>query len=429
MDNRVKILAFIGVFLLIVLSSPLYCIDFGVSIDNASGFTQIEEVENTQRDKVSLWFDGDLSDMFALSAQASYTFALDRPFFLTLDQLKFSGEFPSKGDYPFVFRFDSGRFSFQEFTGKVLAHKADGVYVEMGLPFMIASASVGYTGLFQTPASSIIISKSDLDDRDFDDPPFFGPLATPRLIETVSVKFPELFLRQTLNLALLFQQDLRAAKNIVEEGGKVHTQYYGLGFTGPIVSPLFYDAFFYFSSGQIRNGESHTILGFLTGGGLAYYMPNVLSSKIALDFVYASGDKDHETFYEGNIKGNSLAFIPISISSPALSFAPQLKNLFYPSLSFSFKPLAPIDHPVANNLSIQLKGIPFFRSTPGPISVTGVDPDSNALYLGTEFDFSINARPLNELGMGYSMGFFFPGKAMQDKTVQILGRFELSLSI
>jgi hypothetical protein len=429
MNRKTTIITFLTVFLLLLFSLPGFCTDFGISIDNASGFTQTDKVENTQRDKVSLWFDGELNDHITLTTQASYTFDLDRPVFFSIDQFRLSGEAPSSSDFPFVFSFDSGLFPFTEFSGKVLSHKAVGLSVEMGMPFMTVSTSMGYTGLIQTPASSIIISNSDLEDTDVDEPPLFGPIAPSRLIQTVSCTFPELFQRQTLNAALLFQHDLRAIKHLAEDSGRIHTQYYGVGLSGPIVSPLFYDSFFYLSSGQIREGEEHNIVSVLTGVSLSLYLREILSSKVGLDFIYASGDKDHETFYEGNTKGLSTAFIPISISTQALAFSPQLKNIFYPALSYSFKPLAPIDHRVAENLSVQLKGIPFFRSTPGPISAAGIDFDSDSLYLGTEFDFSINARPLNELGMGYSMGFFFPGTAMQDKTVQILGSFEISLSI
>jgi hypothetical protein len=399
--------------------------DFGFTIDNATGYTYEGNAGITQRNKFSHWLDGRIGENLTFAYQLSYTFSLDRYVLLDLDLLRFGGTFALGGAKPFIFAFNSGRFFVSEFSGNVLSHLWDGFKLEFSLPSAVFSAAAGYTGLLQTPSSSVIVTASDEVDQNADPPPVFGPLAAPRLAGMVAAEFPELFLRQTLNAAFIFQFDLRGDARIAPGRGRIHTQYIGAGLSGPIISSLYYDTFFYLNTGQSDGG---LILGVLSGGGLTLYLPKAAASKVSASFVYAGGDADHVSLYEGNTAGNSTAFIPLSASSSGLVVSPRLTNVFFPSAGYSLKPFSFIESSAARNFSIEMKMFPFFRSTPAPVSVGGVDDASASLYLGTELDFIIKARPLSDLGLGWSMGFFFPGTAMEEKTVRSLGRFDLSLS-
>lgn len=424
MINTVKRMAVI----LILLSVPafLFGYDIGVTIDNSTGFTMQTEASLTQADKLSHWFEGNFGEHYSFGYQISYSFSLDRYALFELDLLQFRGEWLNARKSPVLIGLSAGRFHQSEFSGMVFSHPADGFHFGIGLPRVRFGVSAGYLGLLQTPTSTAVLSNSDADTFSVDPQPVFGPLASPRLVETISADFPELFLRQSVSLALIFQQDLRSEAKLIAGGGRVHTQYYGIGLSGPLYSPFFYDAFFYFNSGQTDRGA---VTGYLTGIGLDLYLQKALSSKLSAEFVYASGDSDHDSLYEGNGGGLSTAFIPVSAKSLGIAFSPKLTNVFYTSASYSIKPLSSLKGAAANNFNIQVAALPFFRSTPGPVSETGLDADSDALYLGTELNFSLNARPLSDLGLGYTMGFFFPGTAMTNKTARILGRFDLSMSL
>lgn len=400
--------------------------DFGFSIDNATGFTVDGEAAATQKNKVSHWLYGKIGDRLSLAYQISYTFSLDRYVLLDLDLLSFGGTFIKQSRTPFLFRFTTGRFTFSEFSSAVLSHVADGFRLDFGVPSAVFTLSTAYTGLLQTPVSTILLSASDVADQTVDPVPVFGPLAPPRLITAVTAEFPELFLQQSLNLAFLFQFDLRGEEKTQTDKGRVHTQYYGIGLSGPLASVLFYDAFFYFNSGLSDPG---IILGVLSGGSFTLFLQKALSSRAELGFIAASGDADHSALYEGNTEGESAAFLPISASSSGLVVSPRLTNVFYPWISYSIKPFSFIDKPAAENFSAALKTFPFFRATPGTVSVSGVDPASDSLYLGTELDIILSARVLSDLGLGFSTGFFFPGTAIGNKAVRVLGRFDLSLSL
>ncbi len=188
-------------------------------------------------------------------------------------------------------------------------------------------------------SSNIIKSKGDYLDSESDD----QLLAPSRLVGTVGITFPELLLGQTLNLAFLYQFDLRQSQDLVsegatslstEEGGRVTTQYSGIGLSGTIVPSLYYDSFFYLGTGRMLSyvGGSYKyemMLSYLFGAGIRLYLQEALYSKIELRFLFASGDEDYTSdFYEGNTSGTAGTFVPISSPTLALVFSPDLGNVF-----------------------------------------------------------------------------------------------------
>jgi hypothetical protein len=90
---------------------------------------------------------------------------------------------------------------------------------------------------------------------------------------------------------------------------------------------------------------------------------------------------------------------------------------------------------IPEKVLIILDGIGFFRATPGSITdQEGFNPDSESLYLGTEIDFIINFRPLSDIGVRLSTGYFIPNNGTDGvyfddgRAFEFLGKFELSIS-
>ncbi len=436
-----KLLLFSVVFFIFsVLTLSAQWFDGGLSLLNTTGFTRDGETAFTQRDKASLWMEAGLSKSFKTAFQGSYTFDLERYYLFDVDLLKVEGNFVKYGDTPFRITVEAGRFLFSDFTGKVLAHNLDGIRLETGLPFMTLLVSAGYSGLNAKPNSSIIMSKKDLSDSG-EDTLYFSPH---RIVEIVSFRFPELFARQHLTVSAILQQDLRPAGELIAEGdttysetggGRLNTGYFGLGFKGPLVSGLYYKLYGYFGTGKslsyISGAYSYeTISSFMAGTELSYFMPKVLQSRISVKFLATSGEPDGDVYYEDNQAGLATTFVPISRPGVGLVFSPQLGNIAYGEFSYSFKPLSNIKHVFGDNFQIQLKGLPVFRTTAGPISESGLDEASTAKYLGTEVDGFINMRFLSDLGLSVSTGFFFPGAAaFTDTTTRMVGKMALSLSM
>jgi hypothetical protein len=273
-------------------------------------------------------------------------------------------------------------------------------------------------------------------------------LAAPRLAGGIDLLFPELFLRQDLNLSFWFQADLRPESEVVPEGtqlpsidgGKLYTQYTGLGLSGPLASSLFYDGFAYLGTGKTLfyfDGayEYANILSFLGSLGIRYYSEEWNFTKIALRFIYSSGDSDYQNdFIEGNTDAAANLFIPVSRQNLAIVFSPQLGNIFLTELSFSIKPFSRTGNRTLEKLQTELKVIGFFRSSTGLISEAGIDPASESLYLGTEIDCAINFRPFSDLGLSLSGGVFIPNTGAggafleTEREVEVVGKAGFSLS-
>ena len=272
------------------------------------------------------------------------------------------------------------------------------------------------------------MSKSDIADTAVDPTPLFGPLASSRLIEGLTFSFPELFAQQTLILSGIFQQDLRSTSDLTTDGNTITTFYAGFGLMGPLpgVKSMFYNIYGYGNSGWYG---SNIILAYLAGCSLNYFIPTFLSSRLALDFMYSSGDADNSDFYEGNTAGYSQMFVPITPAPAGMIFTAQQSNLFYVSGTYSMKPFTGSDIPALVNTLLMLKPTGFFRSTTGAISTGGVQSGATGLYLGTEIDLIIMARFLSDVGFSINGGVFLPSTIMEITAPQIKVSAALSLSM
>jgi hypothetical protein len=415
--------------------------DFGGFVENSSTPSVALDAKNPvwamdQKDRVGLWAEMHFNPQLSLTIQGSYAFSLDLPYLFDVDALRLDWKIlPS-------LRASLGRFIFSDFTGHVLNHKLDGVLFGVDFPFMVLSAGAGFSGLVLKPSSLVLMSRSDTTDQSDNG----VILAAPRLIEKLEVLFPNLLPRQDLTVSVVLQQDFRPSGSLIQEGeqqpfvtglsgGRLTSEYFGLGVSGAIVSALYYDAFFYYSLGSTLSyvadpasgtGSSYqyeAIQAFLGGIGLRYYNEALLASRAELRAVISSGDADNSTYLEGNSAGASTIFTPISQETLGLAFQPQLGNLLILTASYSLKPVSP--------LQLMVKGQSFLRPTTGAISALGIDPASNALYLGTEIDGIVNFRPLSDLGTALSLGFFLPNKSAftgQASLPVLAGRLEVSLS-
>ncbi len=414
--------------------------DFGGFVENSSTPSEILNSKPVwamdQKDRVGLWAEMHFSPQLSLTAQGIYAFELNLPYLFDVDILRLDWKiFPS-------LQASLGRFVFSDFTGHVLNHKLDGAHLSLSFPFMVINAGAGFSGLIVKPASLILMSRTDSADQSNDS----VVLAAPRLVEKLEVVVPNILPRQDITVSVLLQQDFRRSDSLIQageaqpsvtglSGGRLTSEYFGLGISGAIISSLYYDAFFYYSLGSTLSyevdsasatGSSYqyeAIQAFLGGIGIRYFNESLLSSRAELRAIISSGDADTTTFTEGNRAGASTLFVPISQETLGLAFQPQLGNLIIIDASYSVKPV--------NALQLMLKGQAYLRPTTGAISALGIDAASTDLYLGSEVDGIANFRPLSDLGLALSIGFFLPNKnAFTGQAAQtaLAGRLEVSLS-
>lgn len=244
--------------------------------------------------------------------------------------------------------------------------------------------------------------------------------SSPRVIGGIDMLFPELFLRQDLDVSFWTQFDLRQYIDPAAGEGSLYSQYYGLGVKGTIVDSLYYKTAFYFESGltysAVNNNYSY-ILSYMGSVGLSYYMDRLLFSKAGITFFYSSGDSDYTvSYYDGNTGGYSNMFIPISNNPFAKVFSVEAGNIFFIKADYSLKPFSFISSGVLNSRVLKLikdlqagiEALSFFRSTTGAISVAGLNSQSTSLYLGTEVDGNINIPMFSDLSAIISGGVFIP---------------------
>ncbi len=419
--------------------------DFGGSIGNISspsagslGTSPVWDMD--QRNTLALWAGMYSGTTLSLVAQGSYTFTLDRPYLFNPDVLKLDWRIS-----PAV-QLTAGRFLFRDSTGLILLHTLDGLQTAFDLSFMSIRAGAGYSGFLLKPVSTIIMSRSDAADLSI--PAEY--LAARRLVEKLEVTFPQLLLRQQLTLSALAQQDLRWGADVIQpgqeaasvsglEGGKLDSEYFTLGVSGPIAGPLYWDGFFSFSAGRtlsyVADPASGTgfswqyepIYAFLTGASFKLYFESFLSSRLEIRGIWSSGDADNLSFQEGNTAGASNLFVPISVQPFGIAFTPQLGNLVILDAGYSVKPFA---GPVMENLMIKLESLSYLRPTLGAISLPGVDPASASLYLGTEADLILDFRPTSDLGLSLGAGLFLPSAAFTGPAAEpsFAGRLQLSFA-
>lgn len=459
---------FFYILVLTLISSTLFCLDFGGYLDNTTLFSTDEETGFYQLARLSLWLGSNLGDNWDFSIKGNYTFESDYPYLFDINQVLLKGEWPFVENHlsqptigsqqnvengPSLFSVQLGRFNFSEFTGLVLDHPVDGFSFNFSYPASIVSLGFGYTGLLFKHSSSITLSKADTNDQD-ETEILFG---TPRLIGLLQLHFPELMRGQDLYFSALFQKDLRQADQVIEEGeeeyslknkgGYYDSIYSGLGLYGSFSSSIFYNIFGYFQTGRTLTyledddavaGSSYQyspVIGFLGGTKISYYSAGLSYSTFSLSFIYSTGDEDSTSLIEGNTEGPSYMFTPISDKEQRVIYNPKLCNIFYVKGSYTIKPFAVLGMDLLERILFILDGTMFFRSTTGAIpDQRGFNKDSEELYLGTEIDFIINFRPFSDLGLRLSTGYFIPNNTKggvyfeNDRDFEFLGKFELSLS-
>jgi len=427
-------------FLILVLlagvSLSSFAIDFGGTIDNSTSVAYTLKDSNAnlfQKDRIALWLVSEFTPSLKLSIQGSFTYTYEEPrpefpYLPNLDFLTLQGSFPLVKQRTSLLSYTVGRFGLTDFSGLVLSDGIDGFKLDWNTWLANTSLAVGYSGLQFDQSSTINISWADFNNNEL--------LAPPRMIGLLAAEFPEVFVKQSLFAAFLMQQDFRPNNEILPEGpgievtgqgGRLSTQYLGVGLNGRIMPSLYYQAFAYVGTGKslsyIDSEYQYAwILSTIVGTAVRYFNEELMFTRAELRLLFASGDADfNQSVIEGNREGLATVFVPISSKDLALVFSPRLANLVLLEASYSIKPL--------DFLQTLVKGIVFLRPTTGPISDLRVDGDS--IYLGSEIDAVARFRPFSDLGLALSFGLFFPGQeafTASERDPEFRGRLEISFS-
>ncbi|MCL2480490.1 MAG: hypothetical protein FWF38_02130 [Spirochaetaceae bacterium] len=400
-------------FLLLAFSvlSFGFGVDFGGYVGNYSLITSESDFRE-QINKLALWLALSPADAVYITGQGSVAYSYEEYDILgDLDYLYVTQDFSG-------FSYKLGRFFQSEFTGNVFSHRLDGAQFDLAFSRLNLMLGAGYSGLLLKPVSSLNNSKADMVDNSDDDIKF----APKKVIINLGASFPEIIPSQQLDFSVVTQIDMRS-KDLIEDndpadkegkGGKFNTVYFGLGLSGALTGSFIYDIY-----GYLQLAKSLSLIeaeylyknqiAFLVGGSVSYLNKDFYFSKITASFMYASGDDDSASVYDGNTNDNNSQFIPVSESVTGIIFAPILSNLLRAGLEYSVKPFS---SRVMKNFQIAISGAAYFKATEGAVSENRVSTGySSEKYLGTEAMLTFNLRPFSDFGITAAGGAFFPNKS------------------
>ncbi len=428
-------------FLIIFLFIPhiLFPIDFGLSMDES---VSIRNGDLTNRFNTTLWSENDFGDKGQIEFQGIFSHSIisqpEFPYYFDINSLKYINTLENKDEDQPQIIFSIGRYPIIDQTAFIIAHKLDGISIDFNYSLLKLYNSLSYSGLLWKLNSSI--SPSILDTYYLEKKNTV--LASPRIIGLTGIAFPSL-IKQNLGIEFLYQIDMREEDHVIEDyqsyssegipvegGGMLDSYYVSLKSKGSLFLPLFNYSFSYVYNGgrsmsrvteDLKHYKYSEISAHLVNLKLEKYLPKVSNSLIKYNLLFSSGDNDFNGYQEGNFKDKSNNFVPLSLSLSGIVFSPTLGNILVNDISYS---LTPID-----NLSTELKFLTFSRTTTGPISEDGINPNSNELYLGSELDFIVDYRPLSDLGLTLSTGFYFPSEKVYDKDYLEVNKILITITL
>ena len=398
-------------------------VDFGGYIENYSLIPSDSNLRE-QINKLAIWLEVTPSDTVFIAAQASVGYSYDEYDILAdLDYLYLEQKFPGLFSEKSAFSYKIGRFFQSEFTGKVFAHRLDGALFTFAFPSVNITAGAGYTGLLLKPVSTLNNTIADMID-DADDDITFAPK---KLIINLGASFPDIIENQQLDISAVGQLDLRS-EDLIEDGdpdskigkgGKFNTFYVGLGLSGALTSSLIYDVYGYLQFGKslslIADESKYidkTLIAFLAGGSISYLIKDFHFSKITASFLYASGDDDTISIYNGNTKDDNTQFMPVSESKTGVIFSPILSNLMKVGLEYSLKPFSSSTG-IMKDFQAGISGALYFAASKGAVCEPRVSGTSTEKYLGTEALIILNYRPFSDFGITAAGGAFLPNTSSE----------------
>lgn len=422
MKNQIVLLA-IALLAIAATSVSGFDYDYGGSLDNTTvlGFSEMyDDTEVDQSIRLGAWFFGveqfETGSTLEVTATGSYTATEDRPYIFDVDLLRAQGIFPEAIGSRSLLQATLGRTGFSDPTGLILNHVADGALVNLTYPRVRLRIGGAYTGLLISPSSSIRISDTDYFEESTDDE-FFGPKRAIGLFDAGI---------GGLTLFGLVQQDLRDE----EDGDTIDTQYLGIDGTVRLGSSGYWDSFVIASSGQSTVGSAdNEFYAFALGTGFRFFVEQWRFSRMSLRGLYASPFLPVEDVIGFNIN----EFKPINEPTLGLAFSPRLSNLILTELSYSLRPFAgPTRHPTLDDLETKIVGRGFFRGYTGDSDyIADFDPESDALFMGTELELGVAARVFTDLGLGLRTAVFVPatgslGAFSEERKTEWAVRFDLS---
>lgn len=428
------------IIILLISFTSLYSIDYGLSLDEGFSYSSSDPSLSS---KVSVWTNLKIGKTgkfeFRSNIHHKTGNETDFPYFLDVDTLKLSWNFKKRYDDDPKTSITLGRYQVSDQTGRILSHKLDGLAVNFSFPFLSINNGIYYSGLLWKSSSGIMPSKLDIYHTNVEGSPL--DTGSPRIIGMHKITLKKIY-NLSFSSEILYQVDMRTddvieeyishnKEGLVDSGGLLDTYYFSIKSSGaiPQIDNFNYSLSYAYNGGRslssVDNNEFYSysqISAHLVNFKLNKFIPEFYNGFASYGFVYSSGDSDFIGYNDDNRKGLAEVFVPLSRSGFAVAFSPSIGNIMVNELSGSIKPM--------KQVQTTLKASLFNRTTTGPISESGVDPNSTDLFLGTGLDFIVNYRPLSDLGVTLITGLFIPSSGVfNEEYLEENGNVQGSISL
>ncbi len=422
---------------LILLLSPV-CVfsleyDFGGTFFNGTDFVSDETQSDTEIEQLTtlkLLFetysvtDSDTETYF--TAEGRYEYTDERAYLFDIDILKLRGVFPGALGDDSVFDIEGGRIFFSDPTGMVLSHTSDGISVNILYPGVRMLFAGGYTGLLLNPSSDIRMTSIDMSEENIEiEDNFFGPK---KMFLQSTITIPELWWLDSMSFFALAVFDMRDES----EGAVMNSQYIGLHSNRSYSRNLYQDLFFIIQSAQLKvpDVEDRNALGLLFGLRLRYLKENFYGSCFQFRLLAAPPDVSIDDFVD--VPFGVLGFVPMNQPSLGNSVSPTLSGLGMLEFNYSFRPFYESDSETAASIQPFAAARGYFRTYSVSVDWIDTDPESDAVFIGTEFEAGLVWRVFSDLGLEINGAYFLPstgsiGAASDD--MESIFAFRTSLSI
>ncbi len=383
-----RLLLLLGI-LLAGASALGFAADFGLILDNQSGWSSFDEEPPLQRDRATAWFSTPLGAIFDLYASFRLDYFPDpEPSWfgpssagVDVGRLELMAANPGSSDHPLAWSMSAGRFEHAFLSQGVFSGRLDGLKARIDVAGAAYRFALGYLGLLPKTELRALLSADDVADYD-NESVFFAP---PRLVGEAEVTLFELFARQDLSIGLGSQFDLRGWRP-TPPSEFVHTQYLSFVLDGALAGNLFHRAHVDLGIGESTAG---VFVMAAAGYSVSLYFPQLARSRLELLVEYASGKTGFLSIWR-----------PITTRQMGFVYNVSLADCLSGTLNASVSPL--------KSLTTGVKASLFLRTSKEALLDTSFDPASSAPYLGTEADLYAVFEPGTDLSLSASAGLFVP---------------------
>lgn len=202
------------------------------------------------------------------------------------------------------------------------------------------------------------------------------------------------------------------------------SRYIGFGSTGELIDNLRYSTEWIIERGRSFGHQRFLRHDVIKAWGfdhqLEYFFRHKTKPRIALEYMFASGDNDRlgsPTNAEGGNRNDHVdsSFVGFGFRDTGIAFAPRLSNIHIWRLGGSIRPFPTVE--IAKNLEVGTDWF-LYAKNKSAAAISDFLADRNSSYLGWEMDYFANYRVTSDLSWTIRFGSFFPGRAFTDRTTR-----------